>query len=247
MKFKKVKMGSAPETPFFRRPVRSSSFGRSALQGMVGAAFVIFHLFVCPFATAESPLFSGSHSIRECRKQLVATLTLPDTFTQVDVSQPSALCAFRPKNGGLPSFSVVFEAIPPGPENQSPEVRGSEVERSYHLVGLTDATLHSSERVTVDGRPGYGVELQYASGGTSRVAYVVQVDAQDVRYTVTATDTAEGYERSHAELHQVAESLTLPVARDTPPVSGAGALWPVILVGVLGVGVVLVVIVRRVS
>jgi hypothetical protein len=217
MKFNKVKMKSAQETPFFRvlyaLGVRSTSLQRP----VCGLRILLIFVISCTHAVAEDESFSGSRSVRECRKDLSVRLSVLDSFEQVELSQRSALCAFRPKKGGFPSVSAVFEPIPPGQSEQKAEQRGAEVVRSYHLVGLTDATLRAAETVTVDGRPGYRLELRYSSSGVSMAALVVQVDAQDIRYTVTGTDTTEGYQRSQDELRQVAESLMVPVPRELAP------------------------------
>ena len=149
-----------------------------------------------------------------CGANTGITLPLSDSWQQVPMQQPDILCAFRSKIGGFPTINVVQEPAYGATFRPGIPARERRIQSSYHLVGLTDATLKESHLEPLGTLETFRTKITYKNQGQLMEALLLEAELPDRTYTVTILDLAGSPTTSKARMEALLRGITIAGATD---------------------------------
>ena len=149
-----------------------------------------------------------------CGASTGITLPLSDSWQQVPMQQPDILCAFRSKIGGFPTINVVQEPAYGATFRPGIPARERRIQNSYHLVGLTDATLNDSHLEPLGTLETFRTKITYKNQGQLMEALLLEAELPDRTYTVTILDLAGSPPTSKARMEALLRGITIAGATD---------------------------------
>ena len=149
-----------------------------------------------------------------CGASTGITLPLSDSWQQVPMQQPDILCAFRSKIGGFPTINVVQEPAYGATFRPGIPARERRIQNSYHLVGLTDATLNDSHLEPLGTLETFRTKITYNNQGQLMEALILEAELPDRTYTVTILDLAGSPNTSKARMEAILRGITIAGATD---------------------------------
>ena len=130
------------------------------------------------------------------------------------MQQPDILCAFRSKIGGFPTINVVQEPAYGATFRPGIPARERRIQNSYHLVGLTDATLKESHLEPLGTLETFRTKITYKNQGQLMEALLLEAELPDRTYTVTILDLAGSPTTSKARMEALLRGITIAGATD---------------------------------
>ncbi|MCX6115745.1 MAG: hypothetical protein NTV65_11115 [Proteobacteria bacterium] len=149
-----------------------------------------------------------------CGASTGITLPLSDSWQQVPMQQPDILCAFRSKIAGFPTINVVQEPAYGATFRPGIPARERRIQNSYHLVGLTDATLNDSHLEPLGTLETFRTKITYKNQGQLMEALLLEAELPDRTYTVTILDLAGSPTTSKARMEAILRGITIAGATD---------------------------------
>lgn len=180
-------------------------------------------LVACTLLVPLGGLFSSNSLASEapdtavvvaCGANTGITLPLSDSWQQVPMQQPDILCAFRSKIGGFPTINVVQEPAYGATFRPGIPARERRIQNSYHLVGLTDATLNDSHLEPLGTLETFRTKITYNNQGQLMEALLLEAELPDRTYTVTILDLAGSPTTSKARMEAILRGITIAGATD---------------------------------
>ena len=130
------------------------------------------------------------------------------------MQQPDILCAFRSKIGGFPTINVVQEPAYGATFRPGIPARERRIQNSYHLVGLTDASLNESHLEPLGTLETFRTKITYNNQGQLMEALLLEAELPDRTYTVTILDLAGSPTTSKARMEALLRGITIAGATD---------------------------------
>ena len=123
------------------------------------------------------------------------SLEYDPVFTPTPVEQYNVGIALRHKETAYPTFNVIIEAgyVDISASNKDKEKAFLD---SYRSVGITNASVISSENQIVNNSPCFTAEISYKLGNADLISKVSLFNSSERHYILTYIDTAEGYKSS---------------------------------------------------
>ena len=187
---------------------------------------LLMGLVACTLLVPLGGLFSSNSLASEapdtavvvaCGASTGITLPLSDSWQQVPMQQPDILCAFRSKIGGFPTINVVQEPAYGATFRPGIPARERRIQNSYHLVGLTDATLKESHLEPLGTLETFRTKITYKNQGQLMEALLLEAELPDRTYTVTILDLAGSPTTSKASMEALLRGITIAGATDLAP------------------------------
>ena len=184
---------------------------------------LLMGLVACTLLMPLGGLFSSNSLASEapdtavvvaCGANTGITLPLSDSWQQVPMQQPDILCAFRSKIGGFPTINVVQEPAYGATFRPGIPARERRIQSSYHLVGLTDATLKESHLEPLGTLETFRTKITYKNQGQLMEALLLEAELPDRTYTVTILDLAGSPTTSKARMEALLRGITIAGATD---------------------------------
>ena len=184
---------------------------------------LLMGLVACTLLVPLGGLFSSNSLASEapdtaivvaCGASTGITLPLSDSWQQVPMQQPDILCAFRSKIGGFPTINVVQEPAYGATFRPGIPARERRIQNSYHLVGLTDATLNDSHLEPLGTLETFRTKITYRNQGQLMEALLLEAELPDRTYTVTILDLAGSPPTSKASMEALLRGITIAGATD---------------------------------
>jgi hypothetical protein len=213
------------------------TFG-SAIKN-AGLAFIGSVLAMTSWASAQG--LGGAQRV-SCGGRSELSIELASEWQEIDNKDLGVICAFRTKNSGFPTLTVV--QIPPIPryEQRSLDSLKAFFERSYSAVGIRDARIIEIRRGVVDNTEATIATIQFAVGERSMSAVILSAELPDRAYVATLQTTTALFDGQRERLLSIAQSLQLsgpfgfgreatsPRAEGGNEVAGQSTAW---LVGIV--------------
>ncbi len=177
-------------------------------SGAQGTALALIACAAVVSSSARAQNLSNAHRT-PCGANAEITFSLGSDWEDVDSKRFGVLCAFRTKNKGFPTLTVVKTPPTPPYDRRSAESLRAFLERSYRSVGISDAKVMELDSAVIAGTEASEAVMTFTAAGAQMKALVVSIELPDRAYILTLQGSADVFDSEKNRLKSVAQSAQI--------------------------------------